>query len=120
MATLQPTIQIGKHKLNPGIARWVARPIALGLLVWIAYLVPPLTYWPMWVSAAGWFAFSVYWSAAARNSAEARSSESTQSRRVHMILTNVGQLLLFLSVPGLRQFLLPASSWWVAAGLALQ
>jgi protein-S-isoprenylcysteine O-methyltransferase Ste14 len=89
-------------------------------MAWIAYLRPPLTNWPMWVSAAGWIGYSAYWSAAARNPAAAKTSESTESRRVHELLANGGALLLFIPVPGLRQAFLPASLVWVLAGLATQ
>ena len=94
--------------------------VQLGIIAWIAYVAPPLTYWPMWVSAAGWIAFSNYWAAAARNAAEAKTSESAGSRRVHELLMNGGLFLLFLPVPGLRESFLPVSAAWVPLGLALQ
>jgi len=94
--------------------------IQLGIIVWIGYLAPPLKYWPMWLSAAGWIAFGNYWARAARNAAEAKSRESTQSRRVHEVLMNGGLLLLFIPVPGLRQRFLADSIWWALAGLAVQ
>jgi hypothetical protein len=78
---------------------YLLRLLLIGLLAWIVYIAPPVRYWPMWVAAAGWIGFSIYSSAAARNSAEAKSSESAESRRVHVLLTNVGQLLLFVPIP---------------------
>ncbi|HEV2689243.1 MAG TPA: hypothetical protein VGV35_11840 [Bryobacteraceae bacterium] len=100
--------------------RLVLLSIQIGIIVWIAYLAPPLRYWSMWVSAAGWIAFSTYWAAAAKNSAEAKSSESAGSRRVHELLMNGGLFLLFLPVPGLRQSFLPPSMLWALFGLAVQ
>ena len=116
----QPTIQIGKFKPGRRSVRLVLLPIQIGIIVWIAYLAPPLSHWPMWVSAAGWIAFGNYWAVAAKNAAEAKSSESAKSRRVHELLTNGGLLLLFIPIPGLRQSFLPASAAWVPAGLAAQ
>ena len=115
----QPTVQIGKFQLRRGPWLVVVRLILILVVVWIAYVVPPLSNWPMWVSAVGWIGFSVYWGVAARNSAEAKDSESAESRRAHVLLTNGGQLLLFAALPGLRQRFLPVSAAWVPAGLAM-
>jgi protein-S-isoprenylcysteine O-methyltransferase Ste14 len=114
----QARVQIGIIKVS-GPWVWLARLILIGIVAGIAYLFPPLGYWPMWVSAMGWIAFSVYWGLAAKNAAQAKSAESARSRRVHEVLTNVGILLLFLPLPGLRQSFLPASPAWVPAGLAV-
>jgi protein-S-isoprenylcysteine O-methyltransferase Ste14 len=111
-------IQIGKFQVR-GAGLWVVRLILIGVIVWIAYLVPPLKNWPMWVTALAWVGFSIYWSVAAKNSAESKTSESAESRRVHLLLLNVGQLLLFVPVPGLRQSFRPDGDAWIAAGLAL-
>jgi protein-S-isoprenylcysteine O-methyltransferase Ste14 len=113
------TIQIGAFTMNRAL-RNLLRLILLGIIVGLVYLAPPLKNWPMWVSAAGWVGFSVYWGIAAKNSAAAKSSEAARSRRVHELLTNGALLLLFLPVPGLRHSFLPASPVWVPVGLALQ
>ena len=114
------TIQIGKFKLTGRPAVVVLVLVQIGVIAGIAYLAPPWKNWPMWLSAAGWIAFSTYWSVAAKNAAEAKSSESAKSRRVHALILNGGLYLMFLPVPGLRQSFLPASAAWVPIGLAVQ
>jgi protein-S-isoprenylcysteine O-methyltransferase Ste14 len=96
------------------------RLIAILLVVWIVYRNPPRDNWPMWLSALGWVAFSMYWSAAAQKSNAAKSAESTESRRLHLLLTNVGEGLLFIPVPGLQRAFLLVSLPRILAGLALQ
>ena len=113
------TIQIGTRKLT-GLPQFLAWLILIGVFLWIAYAWPPWTYWPMWLSAAGWLAFGSYWGTAAKNSAAPKQAESTKSRRVHELLMNGGILLLFIAVPGLREDFLPASFLWVLIGLSLQ
>ena len=113
------TVQVGKFKLNR-LAQVLLKFILIGIIAWIIYLAPPLKYWPMWVSAFGWIAFSNYWALAAKNAAEAKSSESAKSRGVHQLLLNAGLLLLFIPVPGLRRSFVPASAAWVPIGLATQ
>lgn len=112
----QAQIQIGSHKLGRPFV-YLARLILIALLAWIAYIAPPWRYAPMWIAAAAWIGFSIYWSLAAKNSAEAKFSESAQSRRVHVVLCNIGQILLFLPIPGLNQSFLPAANLWPVAGL---
>jgi protein-S-isoprenylcysteine O-methyltransferase Ste14 len=64
--------------------------------------------------------FDMYWSAAAKNSAPAHSSESRSSRGFHLAVLNGGVLLLILSVPGLTHRLLPASPLVTTLGLAVE
>jgi protein-S-isoprenylcysteine O-methyltransferase Ste14 len=64
--------------------------------------------------------FSIYWSAAAKNSAPTQSSESAWSRRLHLIVLNSAVLLLIFPVPGLTRRFLPASRILTAAGLAVE
>jgi protein-S-isoprenylcysteine O-methyltransferase Ste14 len=64
--------------------------------------------------------FDIYWSAAAKNSAAARSSESRSSRGLHLAVLNGGVLLLILSVPGLTHRFLPASWLLALPGLAIE
>jgi protein-S-isoprenylcysteine O-methyltransferase Ste14 len=56
-----------------------------------------------------WVGLSIYWSYAARDRSDARSSESIVSRQFHLALITAGQLLLFVPVRGLRARFLPAS-----------
>ena len=103
----RPEVRIGKLRLR-GPWIWVIRLILIGVIVWIAYRFPPRANWPMWIAAMGWVGFAIYWSIASRNSGDARTTESSESRRVQVILINIGQALLFLPIPGLRQTFLPA------------
>ncbi|MGB6158342.1 MAG: isoprenylcysteine carboxylmethyltransferase family protein [Acidobacteriaceae bacterium] len=64
--------------------------------------------------------FSIYWSAAAKDSAPTQSSESVWSRRLHLIVLNSAVLLLILPVPGLTRRFLPASRILTVAGLAIE
>jgi len=119
-APQQTAIVIGKYRLAGRPAQIVLLALLAGAIAWIAYLRPSLSNWPVWVSMAGWVAFTAYWGAAAKNSAEAKRSESAGSRRVHEILVNVALLLLFVPVPGLRQSFLPHTFARVADGLTIQ
>lgn len=119
-APQQTTIAFGKYRLTGWPAQIVLAALVIGIAAWIAYLRPSLDHWPMWVSIAGWIAFTSYWSAAAKNSAEAQSFESAESRRVHELLVNIGLVLLFVPVPGLRELILPRSLLWIVGGLGLQ
>ncbi|MGH9774542.1 MAG: methyltransferase family protein [Candidatus Acidiferrales bacterium] len=64
--------------------------------------------------------FSVYWSIAARDSAQTKTSESVWSRQLHLILVNGAVLLLVLPVPGLTRRFLPLSHFLEAAGLVIE
>ena len=72
------------------------------------------------ISIVLWCLFSLYWEAAAKNSAEAKSEESWWSRAVHLTLVSAAQLLLLLPVPGLRERFLPNSNWLVVVGVQLE
>jgi protein-S-isoprenylcysteine O-methyltransferase Ste14 len=64
--------------------------------------------------------FSIYWSAAAKDSAPAQSSESVWSRRLHLIVLNSAVLLLIVPAPGLTWRFLPAGRMFTALGLAVE
>jgi protein-S-isoprenylcysteine O-methyltransferase Ste14 len=72
-----------------------------------------------WAAIGGWLAFSLYWEAAAKGAAAARSSESRASRGVHVFLANAALLLELAPIHGLGRFL-PLSSWIMAAGLGVE
>lgn len=116
----QATVEVGKQKLTRRYLRLVALVIQIAIIVWIGYVAPPWKYWPMWLSAAIWVIFGSYWSVAARNAAEAKSRESTKSRRVHEVLMNGGLLLLFIPVPGLRGWFHADTIAWSFVGLGVQ
>lgn len=67
-----------------------------------------------------WVAFSVYWEIAAARAAPVERAESTASRRVHLGLVSLGQLLVFLPIPTLRARFLPPVPALAALGLAVQ
>ena len=109
----------------PGI-RLVGGAAVFALLVFVAlvvaliiYLKPTFSWSPLWVSLALWILFIAYWSAAAKNSAPAKSAESLASRQLHQKLMNVALLLLFIPVPGLRLRYLPLPPSIVIIGIAL-
>ncbi|MGH9702188.1 MAG: methyltransferase family protein, partial [Candidatus Acidiferrales bacterium] len=72
------------------------------------------------ISLALWVLFSIYWSIAAKDSAPTRSSESIGSRQLHLILVNIALLVLVFPVPGLTRQFLPASQFFLVAGLMVQ
>ena len=72
------------------------------------------------ISLVGWLAFTLCWSAAARNSSPAISSESGGSRRIHEIWVNVALLLLFIRIPGLNGRFLPDIPLLPWIGLIIQ
>ena len=71
------------------------------------------------LAAFPWVVFSLYWEAAAKNAAVAKSSESKVSRVLHVFLANVALLLEIAPIRGLGRFL-PASYLIMAAGLAVE
>lgn len=93
--------------------------ILLIIIALVFYFQPKLGPSPLWVSAALWISFIVYWGIAAKNSAPAKSAESAASRRLHQRLMNGAILLLFLPIPGLRWRLLPAALLVTLAGFAV-
>ena len=74
----------------------------------------------MWIAIALICFFSIYWSAAAKDSAPTQSSESVWSRRLHLIVLNSAVLLLIFPVPGLTRRFLPPSRMLTVAGLAVE
>jgi protein-S-isoprenylcysteine O-methyltransferase Ste14 len=75
---------------------------------------------PLWISLAVWVVFSLYWEIAANSAAPVARRESSASRGVHVTLVSIGQLMVFLGVPGLRARFVPASMLLSAAALAIQ
>ena len=98
----------------------------LALVYWGGRHIPPSVRAQMQfslgmkISAGLWVLFSIYWSIAARNKAPTKSSESTGSRQLHLILVNVALLVLIIPVPGLTLRFLPHQRWLMWAGLAIQ
>jgi protein-S-isoprenylcysteine O-methyltransferase Ste14 len=65
-----------------------------------------------------WVLFSLYWEAAAKNASVAESSESKDSRGLHVVLVNLALLLEIIPFHGAAYFL-PVSSITIAAGFAV-
>jgi protein-S-isoprenylcysteine O-methyltransferase Ste14 len=74
---------------------------------------------PMLAAIVLWCLFSIYWEKEATRSSAAAVSEPRVSRWFHLLLINVGQLLLFLEVRGLGGRFLPAPAVFETLGLAL-
>jgi protein-S-isoprenylcysteine O-methyltransferase Ste14 len=110
-------LQIGRLKLSEGSAVLGLFVLLVLLAAFLAYIKPTLR---MSVAAAIWMAFTVYWSAAARNAGPSRSTEPRASRAVHLRLLYGSLLLLFVPVPGLRQRFVPLTSLVVAVGFVME
>lgn len=74
----------------------------------------------MLISIGMWVVFSIYWEIAAKNTSEVKRSESRISRGVHLALISIGQILIFLPVPGLRARFLPQSTALITVSLIFQ
>jgi hypothetical protein len=114
-----PMLELGGLTLTGRSAVITLVVIVMVIVALLAYLRPAPN-WPLLVSGALWLLFIGYWSAAARNAAMAKSSESPESRRLHLRLMNAALLLLFIPVPGLRGRYLPFAPLVVVVGLAIQ
>jgi protein-S-isoprenylcysteine O-methyltransferase Ste14 len=75
---------------------------------------------PMIASLALWVVFSVYWSIAAKDKAPTKSSESTLSRQLHVIVVNAALLILIFPIPGLTARFTPDSPVLIVTGLVIQ
>ena len=80
--TRTTTLQLGPIRLK-GVAALAALVVIVAgivaLIVWRG-----LPRWPVIAAAALWICFISYWSAAAKNAAPTKSSESDASRRTHV------------------------------------
>jgi protein-S-isoprenylcysteine O-methyltransferase Ste14 len=113
------TLQIGGLRLT-GTSALIALLLIVAAIVAIVWLSHPIFRWGwLWVSAALWIAFMVYWGGQAAKSSPIMSAESAHSRALHQNLLNLSLLLLFLRLPGLGWRWLPAWGVFIAAGLAL-
>jgi protein-S-isoprenylcysteine O-methyltransferase Ste14 len=71
----------------------------------------------MLISIALFSILSLYWEAAAKNSSQTKSSESSRSRSFHVTLVTLSQILVMFPIPGLRARFLPRSTILVIAAL---
>jgi protein-S-isoprenylcysteine O-methyltransferase Ste14 len=118
---MTPTVMVKLFGFTLTGARAVAALLVLiaaivALVVWIG---PTWSWSPLWISAALWLAFTIYWSAGAKRSAPSASRESPRSRQFHQTLMNLSLVLLFARIPGLTQRLWPGRMVFVVAGLLL-
>lgn len=113
------------------MSRWMKTAIKLGVIVICGVLLLRWNKSPWFhslfdvslglkLSFGVWLIFTLYWSISARNSAPARSGESSWSRQIHLILVNGALVLLFLPIPGLTHRLLPANSLVTGVGLTIE
>jgi protein-S-isoprenylcysteine O-methyltransferase Ste14 len=105
-ASDQP-LQRRKQPLWLRIVAWIVRLALLYLLYRVVRNPWPLLHGRVFPALLLWIAFSVYWSIAARNRAQDKSSESKASTVFHQIVLNAALLLLFIPVPGLTGWFLP-------------
>lgn len=75
---------------------------------------------PMVISVTLWLIFSIYWETAARHADATTDSESRSSRRLHLLILNLAQLILFVPIPGLRARFLPNQISLAILGLSAQ
>lgn len=112
-----PTVQIGKLKIT-GIAALVVQ-LAIGAVIgWLIARARPSP--GMIASGLVWMGFLVFWGATAGREGTGTIVETPQQRARRQLLTNIGLLLLFVPVPGLRWPLFPARWWTIAIGLGLE
>ena len=69
-------------------------------------------------AATPWVIFSLYWEIAASNAAKAKISESSFSRGIHVVLTNLALLLEIVQFSWAGKYL-PVSYFTIAGGLAV-
>jgi protein-S-isoprenylcysteine O-methyltransferase Ste14 len=75
---------------------------------------------PLLLSLLEWSIFTLYWSAAAKNTSPAISSESSQSRRIHELLVNIALLFVVVPVRGWGPSILSGDGWTAWLGLSIQ
>jgi protein-S-isoprenylcysteine O-methyltransferase Ste14 len=112
----QTRLVIGNVSLA-GPAAAIVTALLSALLVWLVVISRPTI--GMLLAAGVWLGFLVFWSRTAGRAGAGCREESRQSRALHQKLLNLGLLLLFVSIPGLRWPFMPANAWHVPVGLAI-
>lgn len=113
---------LGGAAVGALVARYAERPPHgqhNAAFAWASSLLAGFTP-ALYISLALWVAFSLYWEVAAASAAPVERRESHASRWVHLTLVSIGQLMVFLSIPGLRTRFLPSSVVTGAIALAIQ
>ncbi len=109
-------LRLGNRTVQGPAALVLALLLCAGLLALIVWSRPSIG---MWIAGGAWLGYLVYWSLTATTEGRWRDAESVASRALHRNLLNLGLLLLFVSIPGLRWPFLPPLAGRVPAGLAL-
>src|SRR5262245_57016578 len=92
-------VVIGSLNLSGPVALIVALVLLAAIVTLVVLSKPSLGI----LAAAGiWLGFVVFWSFSAPRATPRKSEESAQSRGLHRNLLNLGLLMLFVSIPGLR------------------
>jgi|SRR5579864_6923075 len=100
------------------IAKLIVQLIVIGLIVaWVVWMHPRTG---MLIAGGLWVSLTIYWTVKAKDSAEAKNSESTILRRLQPWLLNGTMILLFVPVWGLAGRFLPDFSWLTPMGLCVQ
>lgn len=112
-------------RLGPIVLRgWQAKLFLLAVLSLIIWTIIRNKPWidpsPMWISAALWAWFEIYWGIKAKGTAASKTAESPKSRAVHTRLLMAALLLFFLGVPGLKGAVIAGVPWLVVIGTAVQ
>lgn len=112
-----PTVQIGRLKIT-GVAALVIQ-LAVGAAIgWLIVRARPSP--AMIASALVWMGFLIFWGATVGREGTGTVAETRQQHSRRQLLTNVGLVLLFVPIPGLRLPLFPVTSWTIGIGLGLE
>jgi protein-S-isoprenylcysteine O-methyltransferase Ste14 len=113
------TLVIGPMRFTGAAAVAAGLGVLAGIVALVVYYRARILSTPLTLSAVLWIVFVVYWNMAARNSAPAVRSESTQSRAVHQRLMLLAMVVLFAPLPWLDRRILPAGAIWAIVGLGV-
>lgn len=111
-----------RNRLLLPVAIAAAFGAVVGALFTVKFTPPPLDriIQPLWIAIALYCAFSLYWTAAAKNSEQTQSAEPLISTIAHQLLLNLSLIFLFFRIPGLTGRWLPRIWWLMPIGIAIQ
>jgi len=101
-----------------------SRPVATIVSLVVLAILTALIVWSkpsigMLLAGGIWLGFLVFWNVKAGPRGPAESGESPKSRALHQSLLQLGLLLLFVSIPGMRWRFIPPNDRHVPAGLGI-
>jgi protein-S-isoprenylcysteine O-methyltransferase Ste14 len=105
---------VGRLTLTGPAALVVALLLVALLITFVVWSKPSIG---MLLAGGVWLGFIGFWNASAGRRHAGEGKESAASRALRQYLLNLGLLLLFVSIPGLRWRYLPSSPWHVPVGL---